>query len=235
MNIDIKVNTQSLNRKIQQANQAIQKNLPTIVSRGATSYADNAAKHMYPKVNGTWSKNIPNKMYNRKITSIKDIFEKIKSKGGKTTGNGKNHDYLSMLGKKLKTDKLKFIVKGRLKNKVHYWFTKTKSAAKRYTRIFNRGLLKVMFGANLAQNMPKSIQKLLDKSTNLKKIVAIANPITRINRDKQSTITVTNKANDINSSISTTALQIGTKYAKGTIKQQAKNVVYDVVKKLNNK
>lgn len=234
MKLDVKVELKGLDKKIEQANKAIQDNLPVIIGKGATSYADNAAKHMYPKVNGTWSKTIPNKMYNRPITSIKDVFEKIDSKGGKNSGKGKNHDFLSMLGKAMKNEKIKFYVKGRLKNKVHYWLAKTKSAARKFTRIFNRGLLKVMFGANLAENMPKSIQKLLDKSPNLSKFALSLNPVRKINKDKESTITVGNQANDMSNSISARALQVGAAYARGTIKQQAQNVVYDVVKKWNN-
>lgn len=234
MKLDVKVDLKLLDKKVEQANKAIQDNLPKITSKGATSYADNAQKYMPPKIGGAWSKTIPNKMYNRKISSIKDIFEKIKNKS-KPTGDvkGKNHDFLSMLGQKLRRDKIKFYVKGRLKNKTHYWFAKTKSAARKFTRIFNRGLIKVMFGANLAQNKPKSIEKLLDKSPNLNKFAVSLNPINRLNKAKESTITVTNKANDITDSLSATALKIGAAYARGTIKQQSQNVVHDVVKQWN--
>lgn len=233
MKLDAKVDLKVLDKKVEQANKAIADNLPKIIAKGATSYADNAQKYMPPKIGGTWSKTIPNKMYNRPITSIKDIFDRINSKGGKTTGKGKNHDFLSMLGQKFRRDKIKFYVKGRLKNKTHYWFAKTKSAARKFTRIFNRGLLKVMFGANLAENKPKSIEKLLEKSPNLAKFATSLNPINKINKDKIATITVTNQANDITNNLSSIALRIGAKYARGTIKQQAQNVVYDVVKKWN--
>lgn len=236
MKLDVTVDTKALNKKIEQANKAIQDNLPVIIGKGATSYADNAQKYIPPKINGTWSKSIPNKMYNRNVSAIKDIFQNIKNKSSsKSTGKGKNHDFLSMLGKKLKNENMKFYVRGRLKNKIHYWFAKTKSAARKYTRIFNRGLLKVMFGANLAQNKPKSIEKLIQKSPNLAKYAMTLNPVNKLNKEKQASITITNKANDITNSLSSMALRIGAKYAKGTIKQQAQNVVYDVVKKWNNK
>ncbi len=235
MKLDVNVELKGLNKKIEQANKAIQDNLPVIIGKGATSYADNAQKYIPPKIGGGWSKSIPNKMYDRKISSIMDIIEKIKSKPKPTAKTeGKNHDFLSMIGKALKRQKMKFYIKGRLKNEKHYWFAKTKSAARKFTRIFNRGLLKVMFGANLAENMPKSIQKLIQKSPNLAKFATSLNPIKKINKDKEATITVTNKANDITDSLSATALQVGAKYARGTIKQQAQNVVYDVVKKWNN-
>lgn len=223
MKIETKVDLSTLQKQVAQANKQIEKDLPKITAKGATSYADNALKYVPPKKQGGWSKTIAKKDYTRPIYTIGELLQ----------GHKVRKKFIPLFIEMVKKG-MKYAVEGRLHGKQHYWFAKTKGEAKRFTRIFNRGLLKVGFGANLAQDMPKSIEKLLLNSPNLKKLAITVNPVERSKKDKESTIQVINRADGLSDQLTSTALKTGASFAKGTIKKQAQITVHQVIKKWNN-
>ena len=121
----------------------------------------------------------------------------------------------------------KFAIKGRKNFKAKTFFFKAENIAKKYTRILNRGLLKVMFGAGLLRfnEIPKSIKRLLDKSPNLQKLIARLNPVFRQDRKNQSEMKLTNQAGNVSDSLTNYAMKQGKYHAKKEIKTQAMNIV----------
>lgn len=129
-----------------------------IVRKSAVSYADGAARYVPPMVNGQWSRSIPAKLYKRKIYDLPSII-KVDTRNRK------------LFSAKLK-EGYRFVVKGKLKGESHFWFATTLRKAATYTRIYNRGMFKFLFGGNLGsigEEVPTFFQKLLKKSPNLAK------------------------------------------------------------------
>lgn len=238
MKLEVKIDAKRLQEMAKKANKTIEQNLPKISSKGASSYADNAAMFVPPKVNGTFKKTIPNKLYKRQIKDIRKTLEKLrkfKSKAKKNK-NEKAIKKANAIHTKIinYVDALsagyKYMIRGVKNFKPKTFYFKTKQIANKYKKITTRGLLKVMFGANLLKfnNIPKSIQTLLDKSPDLKKFVSVLNPILKQNKEKQSTMTLTNKAGNISDSLTHIAMDKGKRFALGTMKVQAQLLVKKV-------
>jgi len=117
------------------------------------------------------------------------------------------------------------------------FYYKSKQEAKKYEQIANRGLMKVMFGASLTTHnfVPKTIQKLLDKSPNLKKFAPSLNPIVQRNSEDESTMQIQNRAGNLSEKFINGALENGRYYAIATMKKQAELCVKKVVQIWNKK
>lgn len=241
MNLTVNVNTQKLQQQIKKAEQEINKNLPVITAKGANAFADNAMKYVPPKIGGAFSKTIPAKAYKRQIIDLRKQLEKLQRYKGKAKRN-KNEKAVKkaqLFQQKIikYADALsagyKFAIKGVQNFHKKTFFYKTKQMAKKFTRIANRGLMKIMFGAGLytLNEVPKSIGKLLDKSPNLKKFINQLNPIKQMNKMDESKLTMENKAGNISQSLTNIAMRQGKYKAKKQIIKQAKNIVKNTITK----
>ena len=134
----------------------------TILKKSSVVYGERAARYVPPMVNGKWSKTIPAKMYKR------DFVAPLSSLVKTDTTNRK------LFSEKLRQG-YRFAIKGLLRGKTHWWFATTLRKTVQYTRIFNRGLFKFLFGANfgsIGESTPSYFQKLLQKSPNLIKHIS---------------------------------------------------------------
>ena len=152
------INTGKFESNFKAYEKELQKGLGNILKSVASEYADKASKYVPPRINGAWKKTIPTKLYKRGVYPLSALIKKDKR-------NAKE------FGEKLK-EGFRFLIVGRLHGKPHRWYAKTLRNTAQYRRIYNRGLFKAMFGANLASIgavMPDVFGKLLSKSPNLLK------------------------------------------------------------------
>lgn len=182
----------------------------TILKKSSVSYGETAARYVPPLVNGKWSKTIPAKLYKRDF--IAPLSMLVKS----DTTNRK------LFSQKLR-EGYRFAVKGLLKGKVHWWFATTLRKTVQYTRIFNRGLFKFLFGANfgsIGEQTPLYFQKLSQKSPNLIKH-AKEHILELKTEEKQESIRIVNDAFN-NDAFSRESKYRGEKAAKTTMKKMWK-------------
>ena len=239
MKINVKIDTSQLDYLVDQANKQINRKLPQITIQGAKSFADNAAKMIPPKKNGQFSKTISANQYKRKIHQIVPILRKF-PKSKKTEQKKSHNKFIQSLLDNIKEKNI-FYVLGYSKGKSKYWFGKRKSDLRKYERILTRGLWKIMFGLNLSKfsAIPKSIQSLIAKSPIISGWKGL-NPIQTVKSHDKYNIKMENLINieeakkfNNGSNLQRIAVQVGTKYCLGTMRQQAMNVVYDLLKRFN--
>ena len=241
MKLTVNVNTQKLQQQIKKAQQEINKNLPVITAKGANAFADNAMKYVPPKIGGTFSKTIPSKAYKRQIVNIRKELERLQKIRGKAK---RKKDEKTIKKSRLFQQKIikyadalnagyKYAIRGVQNFKKKTFFYKTSQIAKKFTRIANRGLMKIMFGAGLytLNEVPKSIGRLLEKSPNLKKFVNQLNPIHQMNKKDESKLTMENKAGNISESLANIAMRQGRNKARKQIIKQAKDIVRNTITK----
>lgn len=228
MNVEINVDTRELEKKVAEANKAIQTNLPQIVGKGAFKYADTASKYTPPNR----GKNIISaKFYKRKILSLLEaVKEGSKNKSLKFP--------LRKFSEKIKQG-YKYIVEYRKKHLKRFYF-KSLSEAKQASIIQNRGLLRVMYGGALNVNgeTPKSIKKLIEKSPNLRRSINNLNEVQKQDKKAQSQITLQNRSELLNDKLSNTWLNSMKRESlyqtKREIKNEAVRIVKKVIEKWNN-
>ena len=155
------IDTKKFEQNMKDYGNDLHKECQNILKKSSVSYGETAARYVPPMVNGKWSKTIPAKMYKRDF--VAPISALIKH-------DNRNKELFS---KKLR-EGYRFAIKGLLRGKVHWWFTTTLRKTTQYTRIFNRGLFKFLFGANfqsIGEKTPSYFERLLHKSPNLAKHV----------------------------------------------------------------
>lgn len=179
----------------------------TILKKSSVSYGETAARYVPPLVNGKWSKTIPAKMYKRDF--VAPLSRLVKS----DTTNRK------LFSAKLR-EGYRFAVKGLLRGKVHWWFATTLRKTVQYTKIFNRGLFKFLFGANfqsIGEQTPTYFTKLLQKSPNLVKHIK-EHILELKTEEKQESIRIVNDAFN-NDAFSRESKYRGEKAAKKEMKR----------------
>lgn len=153
------VDTRSLEEGMKRFEAEAKAEAKRILKKASVAYGEGAVRYVPPRVNGSWSRSIPAKLYKRHF--IIPLSKYVRS--DKTNSK--------LFGEKLR-EGYRFGVKGQLHGKTHWWFATTLRKTVQYTRIFNRGLFKFLFGANFAsigEQTPPIFQKLLAKSPNLGK------------------------------------------------------------------
>lgn len=223
MKLEVTVDTSKLKQQVEKANKQIEKNLPMIVGKGALKYSATSAKLVPPNRN---SNIIPAKFYKRPVHKLIDLLRDKNNEKKKP----------KKLWAELVKQGYRYVVEGQNKKRRRkLFYYKIASLAKKAAVIVNRGLLRVMYGGNLNVNgeSPKTIQKLMDKSPNLKKLVLMLNPIKKQDRDKESLISIGNASDVLQSGLSTSwankAKRQGVYQAKRQIKNQATKVVQKVI------
>lgn len=163
MSVEVTVDDKIFRQKMEQYKKTVGQALPQITNKGGNKYAEWSMMYVPPKNNGSWSKRINAKAYKRPILYIPQLIKDTKSKA-----------MIAILRRQLQ-NKNKYAVKKQPYNsKIKWFFGKTKNELRKYTQILNRGLLKVMFGANLYKvgiPIPNAILNILNKSPNLRKYV----------------------------------------------------------------
>ena len=154
--------TKKFEQNMKRYEEDLHTDIKSVLKKSSVVYGERASRYVPPMVNGKWSKTIPAKMYKRDF--ILPLSYLVKS----DTTNRK------LFSEKLRQG-FRFAVKGRLRGKIHWWFATTLRKTVQYTRIFNRGLFKFLFGANfgsIGEKTPMFFQKLLQKSPNMAKHIS---------------------------------------------------------------
>ena len=151
------VNYTSFERGMAEYSRDLHSELRGILKHSSVIYGERAARYVPPMVNGRWSKSIPASLYKR------DFVAPLSSLVRTDTRN-----------RQLFRDKLRqgyrFAVRGLLRGRAHWWFATTLRKTTQYTRIYNRGMFKFLFGANfgsIGEQTPSYFTRLLQKSPNL--------------------------------------------------------------------
>lgn len=149
--------------KLKQAQQAVKKISPNVLSKGIVTYAENASRQMPPPVKGTRSRTIPAKLYKRQVLSIDEMYKKTDKPNVKRF----------LVHKKIQGFKYcVWVYKDRGRHK-RLQFAKTERELKsKWGRIKYRGLYKWLWGANLSkigEATPTMFSRLLQKSPDLAK------------------------------------------------------------------
>lgn len=227
MKLEVTVDTSKLKQQVDKANKQIEKNLPMIVGKGALKYSATSAKLVPPNRN---SNIIPAKFYKRPVYKLIDLLRDKNNEKKKP----------KKLWAELVKQGYRYVVEGQNKKRRRkLFYYKVASLAKKAAVIVNRGLLRVMYGGNLNVNgeSPKTIKKLMDKSPNLKRLVLMLNPISKLDKDKESKITIGNASEVLQSGLSTNwavrAKKEATYQAKREIKNQSTKVVQKVIENWN--
>ena len=206
--------------------------LPGILAKMAVSYGAKALQYVPPgmtsKKAGTSGKRINPKFYERPWIYLPDL---------RGTKKLSKFDY-EMMGKKLyyrlssnrplpgASSHFRQVKTG--KKALYYYYFKTARPLKKYIKIKNRGLLKVMFGLNLqsiGEAVPRVIQSLLKKSKNLLNLVNL-NRFTKKQNGDEASLKIENLAftalagNNLQEIVNRNA----EKYAKQTAKKQFKKL-----------
>lgn len=149
--------------KIEKAEKIAYENAPQSLRKGAVAFSTTAARVMPPPKDGKKGLKIDDKLYERKIYSIKALLQKGKHK--------KLHpQFVAQL-----RNGMQFVVfgyKDRGKRKTR-WYAPTRYMAKtRVGRIKYRGLYKWLWGSNfdkIGEKTPVAFKRLLQKSPDLAK------------------------------------------------------------------
>lgn len=177
-----------------------------ILRKGAAAYANRAVRYVPPRRNGAWTRSIPAKDYKRNVLYLPS---QVKRAAGSL-----KKEYIAKL-----REGYRFVVKGQLHGKVKRWYATTLRKARTFTRIFNRGLFKAMFGANLARigvTPPGIFSKLLGKSPNLRKHVGL-NAVSLV-EGEEAKVSIANTAWD-NDKFARESVYQGDRAAKSAMKK----------------
>ena len=207
-------------------------NISDVLGKMASAYAAKALEYVPPgmtsKKQRASGKKIDKKLYKRTYTYLPNAIKNKKNPVLKSDLDylHKKYFYRLLSNRKLKASHgVQYRSKG---NTVFGYYFKTLRALKKWIKIKNRGLLKVLFGANLTsirQVIPKVIENLMNKSKNLwdPKIVKL-NELKYL--DNNQTLKISNKFNDTlpDKSFYSIAVRQGQKQAKKVLKKQMKKI-----------
>ena len=157
------VNPDIVQQKIKQAQKAIQKISPDVLSKAMVNYSEVASRNMPPPVKGTKGRSIPAKLYKRQVLSIDQMYKKTNSPRIKNF----------LIHQKIKGFKFAvWVYFNRGKNKRLQFGKSERELKSKYGRIKYRGLFKWLWGANfsqIGQTTPTMFSRLLQKSPDLAK------------------------------------------------------------------
>ena len=172
-----------LPEKAKKYQQEINQKMPGILAKMAVTYGAKALQYVPPgmtnKKAGTSGKRIDKKFYERNWTYLPDEIKKPNNKLSKFDIEMMNKKYFYRLesAKELAGASSKYRKVKLRKSTIYFYYFKTLRPLKKWIKIKNRGLLKVMFGINLERDLqqavPNAIKSLLKKSKSLSKLVSL--------------------------------------------------------------
>lgn len=163
MSVEVVIkNKDAIAKLIQKVRVQLKNLIPPVLGNSIVKFAETGSKFVPPKVAGQWKKTIPAKMYKRPIFYIPSLLKKDRRN---------QKQYVEKL-----RQGYKFVVIGYRNKKRYRWYATTLRNAKKYTRIKYRGLMKYLFGANIAslnQGVPSIFSNLLAKSPDMSNVKSL--------------------------------------------------------------
>lgn len=209
-----KVDFSEFRKNCKQYEKELHKQSEQILRKCAVSFAKKASLYCPPNMG---KKNIEKRFYTRPILYLPDEVRKHK----------RSEDIEEL--RKGKLFKVTIKKSGKFVKNI---YSKSLRMIKKYARIRNRGLFKVMFGANLEsikELIPSSIRSLMNKSKNLLNLKNLNRITEESELNRYSKIKIDNNAYD-NQSFQNIAVREGDKSALKTLKKLLKQKTKENIK-----